>query len=178
MAPGRLTSDRERDRISSLAAGLAATVIGWTFAAAFIPGELESLSRYSPWLYGPAAVAVWALFSAIAYLLISGDRRRRAFLGPKEGYHCRDFAPVATADCRSVCANLEEKTRLGAVTAGFALTITLWVAVLSFMPGVWFDWLGKAQPWIYCLISVVFWVAFSRAMYLVFRASQERARYS
>jgi hypothetical protein len=178
MGPSPATSRRESDRISALAAGLAATVIGWTFAAAFTPGELESLSRYSPWLYGPAAVAVWALFSTIAYLLISGDRRRRAFLEPKEGYHCRDFSPVATADCRSVCANLEEKTRLGGVTAGFALTITLWVAALSFMPGGLLDWLGEAPAWVYCIVSVVLWAVLSKAMYLVFRSSLRRSRYS
>jgi hypothetical protein len=162
--------------MSALAAGLAATVICWTFAAAFAPGELESLSQYSPWLYGPIASVVWALFSAIAYLLISRDQRRRAFLEPHEGYRCRDFTPAASANGGSVCANLEEKTRLAAITAGFALTISLWVAALSFMPDGWLDWLGEAPAWIYCLVSVVLWVTSSGAMYLVFRAPRLNLR--
>jgi hypothetical protein len=175
MAPGRVTSARERDRISALATGLAATVIGWTFAAAFAPEKLESLSRYSPWLYGPVAVAVWALFSTIAYLLISRDQRQRALLEPHDGYRCRDFAPAASADCGSLCANLEEKTRLAAISAGFALTISLWVATLSFMPDGLLDWLGEAPAWLYCVVSVILWAALSEGMYLVFRASQKQS---
>jgi hypothetical protein len=176
MAPGRTTSGRERDRISALAVGLAATIIGWIFAAAFTQAELESLSRYSPWLYGPIATAVWALFSAIAYLLICRDQRGGAFLEPREGYHCRDFAPAVSANCRSGFAKPEEKNRLAAISAGFALTISVWVATLSFMPEGCLDWLGEAPAWVYCVISVILWAALSEGMYLVFRASQERAR--
>jgi hypothetical protein len=172
MGPGRSTSARERDEIPALAAGLAATVIGWIFAAAFAQTELESLSQYSPWLYGPVATAVWALFSAIAYLLISRDQRRRALLEPREGYRCRDFVPAVSANCRSVCANLEEKTRLAAVSAGFALTISVWVATLSFMPQGCLDWLGETPAWIYCLVSVTLWAALSEGIYLIFRASR------
>jgi hypothetical protein len=175
MAPGRVTSARERDRISALATGLAATIIGWTFAAAFAPGELESLSQYSPWLYGPVAMIVWALFSAIAYLLISHDQRQRALLEPRAGYRCRDFPQVVPVNCHSVCANLEEKTRLGAISAGFALTISAWVAVLSFMPYGWLDRLERAPAWFYCLVSIILWLALSEGMYLVFRASQKQS---
>jgi len=175
MAPGRVSSPRERDRISALAAGLAATVIGWTFAAAFMPEELESVSQYSPWLYGPIAVAVWALFSAIAYLLISRDQRQRAILEAHDGYRCRDFPPTLSARCGSICVDLAEKTRLAATSAGFALTITAWVATLSFMPDGWLDWLGKAPAWLYCIISVTLWAALSAGMYLVFNASRTRS---
>jgi hypothetical protein len=175
VVPGGVSSARERDRISALAAGLAGTVIGWTFAAAFAPEELESLSQYSPWLYGPVAVFLWALFSAIAFLLISRHRRWRVSLEPSEGYRCRDFAPAASANRGSVCANLEEKTRLAAVSAGFALTISLWVAALSFLPEGWFDLLGEAPVWIYCVVSITLWAALSEVMYLVFRASRERS---
>jgi hypothetical protein len=175
MVVGGVTSARERDRISALAAGLAATVVGWTFAAAFAPREVESLSRYSPWLYGPVAIAIWALFSTIAYLLISRDRRRKVFLEPNEGYRCRDFAPAASVNCRSVCANREEKTRLAAMSAGFALTVSLWVAALSFMPGTFLGWLGEVPAGTYCVVSVILWAALSKGMYLVFRRSRERS---
>lgn len=169
MAPGHSTPARECDRISALAVGLAATVICWTFAGAFAPAELESLSPYSPWLYGPLATAVWALFSGIAYLLISRDQRRRAHLEPREGYRCRDFAPATSANCGWVCANPEEKTRLAALSAGFALTISVWVAALSFLPEGWLDRLGEAPAWTYCLVSLMLWAALSEGMYLVFR---------
>ena len=179
MVPGRVASARERARISALAAGVAATVICWTFTAAFAPGELESLSQYSAWLYGPVATTAWALFSALAYLFIFSDQRRRGSEETQdthEGYRCRDFAPAVSANCGSVCANPEEKARLAAISAGFALTISIWVATLSFMPEGWLDWLGEASPWSYCVASVVLCAALSEAMYPVFRGSRERSR--
>lgn len=174
MAPGRVISARECDRVSALAAGLAAITIGWVFAAAFAPDELESLSQYSPWLYGPAAIALWALFSAIAYLLISRDQRQRELVQLHEGYRCREFAAAASANCGSVCANLEEKTRLAAMTAGFALVVSAWVAALSFVPGAWLEWVSKTPPWSYCVATVLLWAALSKAMHMVFRVSRER----
>ena len=173
MASSHLTSARDRDRTSALAVGLAVIVISWTFAAAFVPEKLESLAHYSPWLYGPAAITAWALFSAIAYLLISRDRWRRSPLNTHEGYRCRELVMAARPNGCSVCANQEEKNRLGAVTAGFALTISGWVAALSFMPEGWLDWLSEAPAWIYCIASVVLWAILSEAMYLIFRASRE-----
>src|SRR5690242_5395284 len=116
MAPSHLSSARDRDRTSALAAGLAATIIIWIFAAAFAPEKLESLSGYSPWLYGPAATAAWALFSAIAYFLILHDRQRRAPLNSNEAYRCREFAVAPMGSGCSVCTSQEEKDRLGAVT--------------------------------------------------------------
>jgi len=176
MAPSHVTSARDRERISALATGLAATIISWTFAAAFAPEKLESLAYYSPWFYGPVATAAWALFSAIAYLLISRDRRRRAPQNAHEGYRCRELGMAAPANGYSVCTNQAEKNRLGAVTAGFALTISVWVAALSFMPGAWLDWLGDAPAWIYCIASVAVWAGLSEAMYIIFRASHEKLR--
>jgi len=175
MAASQATAVRDRDRISALTIGLATTIASWTFAAAFAPEKLQSLARFSPWLYGPAATTVWALFSAIAYLVISRDRRGGAPLNSREGYRCREFAMAAKPAGCSVCANQEEKNRLGAVTAGFALTISAWVAALSFMPDGWLDWLGEAPAWIYCIASVILWATLSEAMYLIFRASRDRS---
>jgi hypothetical protein len=176
MAPAKQISGRDRDRTSALAVGLAAAVISWTFAAAFAPEKLESLSHYSPWLYGPVATTLWALFSVIAYLIISRDRRRKAPPNLHEGYHCRDLLVAVEASGCSVCANQAEKNRLAAVTAGFALTISGWVAALSFMPNGWLDWLGEAPAWIYCIGSIIMWAISSAAMYLVFHASSEKLR--
>jgi bacterioferritin len=178
MIPSHPTSARDRERISALAAGLAATVISWTFAAAFAPEKLEALGHYSPWLYGPAATAAWALFSAIAYLLLRRDRRREAPSNAGEGYRCRELGVEAPTIGCTVCANQAEKNRLGAVTAGFALTIGTWVAALSFMPEGWLDWLGEAPAWIYCILSIVLWAASSVSMYLIFRASDGRPHWN
>ena len=176
MTPSHPVSPRERERTSALAAGLAATIIGWTFAAAFAPEKMEAIAYYSPWLYGPAAATVWALFSTIAYVIVRRESRRQALLNSREGYRCRELAMLAPADGRSLCANQVEKHRLGAVTAGFALTISTWVAVLAFMPERWLDWLGAAPSWVYCIASVILWAASRQAMYLIFRASGEKLR--
>jgi hypothetical protein len=173
MALSHVTSSRERERISALTIGLAASVIAWTFAAAFAPEELESLTRYSLWLYGPAWTAAWALFSALAYLLVRRDRRK-ARQNAHEGYRCRELGIRAPANGFSICANQREKNRLGAVTAGFALTISAWVGALSFMPEGWLERLGQAPSWVYCVVSVFLWAALSGVMYPIFRASEQR----
>ena len=144
------------------------------FAGAFAPNQLESISRYSPWLYGPAATAAWALFSLAAYLFLSHGRERKAPSESHEEYRCPELAKAPQPGGCSLCANQREKTRLSAVTAGFALTITMWVGSLSFMPDGWLDWLSKAPAWTYCLTSVLLWASFSAAMYLIFSAAREK----
>ena len=166
---------RDRDRTSALVAGLAATIAAWTFAAAFAPEELESLSRYSPWFYGPAATAAWALFSAIAYLFMSRGLDRRTMLNSHKSYRRLELAMAPKSNGHSVCANQNEKNRLCAVTAGLALTITAWVGALSFMPEHWIDWLGNSSVWICCVASLVLWSTLSAAMFLVFRGSSEKS---
>jgi hypothetical protein len=178
MAPNHPASAHERERISALGAGLAATIISWTFAAAFAPEELQAIARYSPWLYGPGATATWALFSAIAYLWVRHSRKSTAPSAAHEEYHCREIKVHPSTDCRSVCANQQEKLRLGAVTAGFALTIGTWVVALSFMPEGWLDWLGGAPAWFYCIASVILWAIMGEAAYLIFRGSQQQRDHS
>jgi hypothetical protein len=171
-----LTPARDRERISALTAGLAATIIIWTFAAAYAPATLEALGEYSPWLYGPISTAAWAVFSALAYLLIHRSGYQRSSHQLEENYRGRDLGIQSPASGHSVCANRDEKNHLGAVTAGFALTITAWVAALSLMPSGWLDALSAEPPWSYCLGSVGFWAAMSTAMYAIF-SSSDRRRY-
>jgi hypothetical protein len=168
-----MTSARESQRISAIMAGLAATVGLWTFAAAYAPAMLENIGGYSPWLYGPASTAAWALFSAIAYLLI---RRSRFKYGPgsSASYRCPELGIAAPTAGLSVCANRDEKNRLSAVTAGFALTLTGWVAALSFMPEGWFDFLTDAPVWFYCVVLIGSWTVLSVGLYLALRASARR----
>jgi hypothetical protein len=165
---------RERARTSALVAGLAATVVAWTVAVAFAPERLGSLSSYSPWFYGPVATAAWVLFSAIAYLLLAHARDRRPLVDLHDGYRCPELAISLKSNGQSLCANQNEKIRLGVVTASFALTITAWVGALSLMPEDWIDWLGTSPAWICCVASVVLWSTLSAALFLVFRGSGER----
>jgi hypothetical protein len=165
---------RDRDRTSALVAGLAATVATWTIAVAFAPERLSSVPSYSPWCYVPVATAVWALFSAIAFLLVAhgGDRRTPSDL---QGYRCPELAMPQKPNGHSLCANQNEQIRLGAVTASLALTIAAWVGALSFMPEDWIDWLGNSPAWICCVASMVLWSILSAAMFLVFRGSSEKS---
>ncbi|HKU25424.1 MAG TPA: hypothetical protein VJQ54_08130, partial [Candidatus Sulfotelmatobacter sp.] len=120
------------------------------------------------------ATAAWAIFSLAAYLLISRNRDRTVLHASHEDYRCPELMRTPQPDGCSLCANRREKTRLSAVTAGFALTITVWIGGLSFMPNGWLDWLGKAPAWTYCLTSVLLWAAFSAAMFPIFRAAHEK----
>ena len=173
MAASQGASAGDRARISALTIGLAATVVAWTFAVAFAPEKLQSFADYSPWLYGPASITAWAFFSAVAYWLVRRDGRRNPQHNAHEGYRCRDFDARVPCNTSTICANQQEKNRLGAVTAGFALTISAWVAALSFMPEGWVDRLSQAPAWVYCIVSVIVWAASREVMYLIFRASSE-----
>jgi hypothetical protein len=168
-----VTPARDRERISALTAGLAATIIFWTFAAGFAPDALDTLGEYSPWLYGPASTAIWAVFSAIAYLLIRRGEPKSS-PHPNETYRCHDLAVATPHIGTSVCANRKEKNHLAAVTAGFALTISAWVGALSVMPNDWIDSLSLAPPWLYCVGSVALWAGLSTLMYSVFSAADHR----
>lgn len=165
---------RERERVSALTAGLAVTIIAWTFAAAYAPATLESLGEYSPWLYGPGSTVAWALFSGVAYLLIHRRDSRSSSTHPDETYCCRELGLRAPTTGFSVCASSDEKNHLAAVTAGFALTIAAWVATLSLMPEDWLDSLGEAPAWSYCAGSIGLWAALSVVMYHVFSAADRR----
>jgi hypothetical protein len=164
----------DRERISALTAGLAATIITWTFAAGYAPVTLESLGHYSPWFYGPVALGAWAAFTAIAYLLICRGVRRKSPAIPNENYRCATLRVAAPQKSISLCASRDEKDRLAAVTAGLALTMSTWVAALSFAPEKWMEALGAAPPWLYCLASAGLWASFSTASFSVFHALGKR----
>jgi ABC-type transport system involved in cytochrome c biogenesis permease subunit len=169
-----VTLTRDRERISALTAGLGAAIITWTFVAAYAPASLEAMGNYSPWLYGPAVVAQWAIFTAIASLILRRKSRGEAPSNSDETYRSASLHVTCALHGASVCANRAEKDRLAAVTAGFGLTITTWVAALSFMPGEWLDALSAAPPWLYCLASIVLWAGFTGTSHAVFRGFSKR----
>jgi hypothetical protein len=166
-----MTSARDDIRVASLTAGLAATVGAWIFIAAFAPSAVDALGGYSPWIYGPASTAVWALFSGAAYLALRRNRGQGAASDVAASYRCREFTGALRMPADSVCASREEKLRLAAVTAGFALTISSWVAVLSFIPASLLDSLEAAPAWLYCLVSVGLWATLSTLMHAALRES-------
>jgi hypothetical protein len=167
-----LTHARERERIAALTAGLAATIVIWIFAAGYAPATLEGLGEYSPWLYGPLSTAAWAVFSVIAYLLIRRSGEQSS--SPDTAYRCHDLRIPPAPAGGSVCTNRDEKNHLAAVSAGFALTITTWVAALSTMPADWLDSLSVTPAWWYCAGTVGLWAALSTIMYSVFSAGDRR----
>jgi hypothetical protein len=169
-----LTLPSDRERISALTAGLAATISIWTFAVGYAPATLERLGEYSPWLYGPVSTVAWAVFSAIAYLLIHRNGGQSSSDQVNEGYLCHDLGVPTPVISASVCTSRDQKNHLGAVTAGFALTITAWVAALSLMPGDWLDSLSAAPAWQYCVGSVGLWAALSTVMYSIFSAADRK----
>lgn len=169
-----MTSTRDSARISSLTAGLAVTVSVWAFVAAFVPTILENLGDYSPWILGPVSTGVWALFSTVAYAILCRSHRQSTGTDPLANYRCPEIAAMARAADASLCASREEKRRLGAATAGFALTIGSWVTGLAFMPEAWRDSLDEAPAWFYCLVSIALWAALSTVLYRAFRASGQR----
>jgi hypothetical protein len=63
----------------------------------------------------------------------------------------------------------KEKHRLAAVVAGGALTITTWIAAISFMPASWLDRLEQGPAWLYCIASTILWVILSTAIYFIYR---------
>ena len=66
-------------------------------------------------------------------------------------------------------ADQKEKHRLAAVSAGGALTIAIWVAAISFMPGRWLDRLEQGPAWLYCTASTIVWAILSGAIYFIYR---------
>jgi hypothetical protein len=170
----RVNPARDRERISALTVGLAATIAMWTFAAGYAPATLETLGEYSPWLYGPVSTVAWAIFSAISYLLIRRNGQQSSSYHLDEIYRCHELGVPTPVISISVCASRDEKNHLGAATAGFALTVTAWVAALSLMPADWLDSLSAAPAWSYCVGSVGFWAALSTMMYSIFSAADRR----
>ena len=132
------------------------------------------MGEYSPWLYGPVSTVVWAVFSAIAYLLIHRKGQQNSPRHLDETYCCPDLGLPVPVISPSLCANRDEKNRLEAVTAGFALTVTAWVVALSLMPADWLDSLSAAPAWPYCVGSVGLWAALRAVMYSIISAADRR----
>jgi hypothetical protein len=172
---------KEKERVAALSVGLAIVVLVWITAQAFASDRLASLGTLSIWFYGPISAAAWGLLSLISYALIVRAQRRNPALCPEHEEATREARLAACADLVKIpkCVeevNAVEKDKLAALAAGFAITITSWLAIFSFVPIEWLESAISVSPWLYCLASVTVWASSAELMYWGFR--RKRLRHS
>ena len=170
---------KEKERVAALSVGLTIVVLVWIAAQAFASEWIASLGTLSIWFYGPISAAAWGVLSLVSYTLIVRAQRRNPALCPEHEEATREARLATCADLAKIpkCVeevNAVEKDKLAALTAGFAVTITAWLAIFSFVP---MEWLGSAisiSPWLYCLASIAVWVSSAHLMYWGFRHKRPR----
>jgi hypothetical protein len=170
---------KEKERVAALSVGFAIVVLVWIAAQAFASEWIASLGTLSIWFYGPVSAAAWGVLSLISYRLIVRAQRRNPALCPEHEEATREARLAACADLTKIpkCVeelNAVEKDKLAALMAGFAITITSWLAIFSFVP---MEWLGSAiniSPWLYCLASIAVWASSAELMYWGFRRKRLR----
>jgi hypothetical protein len=173
----------EKERIAALSAGLAIVILVWLGAEAFASDWIASLGLLSMWFYGPITAVVWGLISLGAYLLIMRSEGRNPALCPEHEEATRQARGAKTGELTKLPKCIEEvdareKDKLGAVMAGFAITIGAWLAVLSFAPMSWIDVIAGITPWIYCLVSMGVWFVSGHLMYWGFLRGRRHAHSS
>jgi hypothetical protein len=167
----------EKERVAALSAGLAIIVLAWTGAQAFASNWIDSLGVPSVWLYGPISAAAWGLLSAISYILIIRAQRRNPALCPEQEEVTRELRRK-TCELTKVPKCIEfvderERDKLGALMAGFAVTIAAWLALLSFAPPGLLDSIVSTSPWIYSLATMLVWFVSAEFTYWSFRRGRQ-----
>ena len=165
---------KDKERVAALSVGLAIVVLVWVAAQAFASDRIAALGTLSIWFYGPISAVAWGLLSLISYTLIVRAQRRNPALCPEHEEATREARLAACADLAKIpkCVeevNAVEKDKLAALMAGFAITITLWLAIFSFVPAQWLDSVISISPWLYCLASIAVWATSAELMYWGFR---------
>ena len=82
--------------------------------------------------------------------------------------------PAGPERVGQVCASECEKNKLAALTAGLAITMLTWIAVLSFLPRLWFDSLTSVSYWVFAAASVALWSIAGLLAYLVLGAKRQK----
>jgi hypothetical protein len=167
----------EKERVAALSAGLAIVVLAWTGAQAFASDWIDSLGLLSVWLYGPISAAAWGLISVSSYLLIIRGQRRNPALCPEQEELTRELRRK-TCELTKVPKCIEyvdelERNKLGALMAGFAITIAAWLALIAFAPPGLLDGIVSTSPWIYSLATMLVWWGSAQFMYWSFRRSRQ-----
>ena len=165
---------KDKERVAALSVGLAIVVLVWVAAQAFASDRIAALGTLSIWFYGPISAVAWGLLSLISYTLIVRAQRRNPALCPEHEEATREARLAACADLAKIpkCVeevNAVEKDKLAALMAGFAITIALWLAIFSFVPSQWLDFVISISPWLYCLASIAVWATSAELMYWGFR---------
>ena len=165
---------KDKERVAALSVGLAIVVLVWVAAQAFASDRIAALGTLSIWFYGPISAVARGLLSLISYTLIVRAQRRNPALCPEHEEATREARLAACADLAKIpkCVeevNAVEKDKLAALMAGFAITITLWLAIFSFVPTQWLDFVISISPWLYCLASIAVWATSAELMYWGFR---------
>lgn len=167
----------EKERVAALSAGLAIVVLFWMAAQAFASDWIYSLRDRSIWLYGPISAAVWALLSGLSYVLIIRAQRRNPALCPEHEEATREIrrktCPLTKLPKCVEYVDEMERDRLAGLMSGFAITVAVWVAVLSFSPPGFLDGVISRSPWIYSLATMVLWYGSAQLMYWNFRRSRQ-----
>lgn len=168
----------EKERVAALSTGLAIVVLVWIGTEAFASDWMESLGALSIWFYGPISAAAWGILSLISYVLILRAQRRNPALCPEHEEAIRTARQATTGNLAKILKCIEdvdlvEKDKLAALTAGFAITIAAWLALLSLAPTDWLDVIVSRSPWIYCLASITVWSVSAELMYWGFRRSRQ-----
>ena len=167
----------EKERVAALSAGLAIIVLAWTGAQAFASNWVDSLGVHSVWLYGPISAAAWGLLSAISYVFIIRAQRRNPALCPEQEEATRELRRK-TCELTKVPKCIEfvderERDKLAALMGGFAVTIAVWLALLSFAPPGLLDSIVRTSPWIYSLATMLVWFASGQFAYWSFRRGRQ-----
>jgi len=167
----------EKERIAAITAGFAIVILIWAGLQAFAGNWVDSIGALSPWLYGPVSMAAWGVLSVASYAFIVRSQRRNPALCHEHEETIREARLAATGELRKVPervseASVAERDKLAAVTGGFAITMAVWLAILSFG----FDRLAGLSaglsPWTYCLFSFALWFTSGHLMYWNIRRSR------
>jgi hypothetical protein len=150
----------EKERVAALSAGLAIIVLAWTGAQAFASNWIDSLGVPSVWLYGPIRA-----------------QRRNPALCPEQEEVTRELRRK-TCELTKLPKCIEyvdelERDKLGALMAGFAVTIAAWLALLSFAPPGLLDSIVSTSPWIYSLATMLVWWGSAEFTYWIFRRGRQ-----
>ena len=166
----------EKERVAALSAGLAIVVLFWMAAQAFASDWIYSFGARSIWVYGPISAAAWGLLSGLSYVLIIRAQRRNPDLCPEHEEATREIrrktCPLTKLPKCIEHVDQMERDRLAGLMGGFAITVAVWLAVLSLAPPGLLDGIISKSPWIYSLATMVLWCGSARLMYWNFRHSR------
>lgn len=169
---------QDGDKLTALIIGFAGVTIGWFALEAVAPNFADSLGDLSAWFYGPASLVVWGFISVVALFALrrsgGGAADEEDEPNPTKNTSDRNVEqPDRLAlRLRTEAARQLERDKISALTSGFACTVTAWLIALSYFPQNWLDAIGGQPPWLYSLVSMVFWTIVAIGSYRLIRRNR------